>query len=234
MLAKYPVAGCFEDAMNAGDTEGSIELRKRIPLPIVRHQGPLQRTFEVLMGAGDVYMFGGPPGTAIGKAGLFAAGNIPFMLQNVGGYITRTMTTHQMAAFPTANFHFFSDCETWKSDVVVERLDPVNGFLRVPEKPGLGLTLDRDELERLENLELPGPEAWILKSRFANGTRLHVRYYWSESRHLLVRPDWVWGMVPMSYAAPISTEWWDDDGTTEFREMMRRLEREQMVLEGPG
>jgi len=27
---------------------------------------------------------------------------------------------------------------------VHERLDPVNGFLRVPELPGLGVTLDRE------------------------------------------------------------------------------------------
>ena len=230
-LAQYPIAGCFEDSINAADTQGSIELRKRIPLPIVRHQGPLQRTFEVLMGAGDVYMMSGPIGLAISKAGLFAAGNIPFMLQNVGGTITRAMSAHQMAAFPTANFHFFSDCETWKHDVVEERLEPVNGFIRVLEKPGLGLTLDRDELERLENLELPGPEPWIVKSTFANGTRMYMRYHWSESRHALIRPDWTKGLVPMSYAAPISTEWWDDDGTPEFEQMMARLGEEKLVLE---
>ena len=37
-------------------------------------------------------------GAANAKAGLFAAGNIPFMLQNVGGEITRTMTAQMVSA----------------------------------------------------------------------------------------------------------------------------------------
>ena len=108
------------------------------------------------MGAADVYMLGHSRiGEAIHRAGLFAAGDIPFMLQNVGGNITRARTCHMMAAFPSANFHFFSDCETWSADVVYECPEPTNGFLRVSEGPGLGVTLNRTELERLSSLELP-------------------------------------------------------------------------------
>ena len=95
------------------------------------------------MGAGDVYMRGHQKfGEAIRAAGLFAAGNIPFMLQNVGGSITRAMVCHMMAAFPSATFHFIDSSETLKDEVVRERLEPVNGLIRVPEKPGLCLTLD--------------------------------------------------------------------------------------------
>ncbi|MBM3241388.1 hypothetical protein FJZ31_34340 [Candidatus Poribacteria bacterium] len=166
-LARYPIAGCFEDPLPAEDIPGYLELRKRSQLPIVLHHSALGATYEVLMGAADAYMLGHAKiGDAIRRAGLFAAGNIPFMLQNVGGNITRAMTTHMMAAFPTANFHFFSDTETWKSDVVKERLEPVNGLVRVLEKPGLGVTLDRAELERLEKLELPEQKRWIIKSQF--------------------------------------------------------------------
>ena len=84
---------------------------------------------------------------AIRRAGLFEAANVPFMLQNVGGDITRAMTTHMQAAFPTASFHFISTSERWKSDVVKSRMQPVNGLLRVPEKPGLGVELDEAELD---------------------------------------------------------------------------------------
>jgi len=87
------------------------------------------------MGAADAYMLGHAKiGTAIRRAGLFEAAGVPFMLQNVGGNITRALTVHLQAAFPTGSFHFFSDTETWKSDVVKERLDPINGFIRVPER----------------------------------------------------------------------------------------------------
>ncbi len=56
---------------------------------------------------------------------MFASANIPFMLQNLGGDITRAMTTHMQAAFPTADFHFVCSAETCKTDGVKERLEPV-------------------------------------------------------------------------------------------------------------
>ena len=229
-LARYPIAGCFEDALPAQDLPGYIELRKRSPLPVVLHHCPLGATYEVLMGAADAYMLGHSRiGDAARRAGLFAAGGIPFMLQNVGGDITRAMTCHMMAAFPTANFHFFSDCETWAEDVVHERSQPVNGFLRVPEKPGLGVTLDREALERLKRLELPAQPRWIVRSRFANGARMYNIADPAESI-FMVRPDRR-RLIPMSYDAPIETDYWDDDGSPEYREMFERIEREGMVLE---
>ncbi len=229
-LSHYRIAGCFEDALPAQDIEGYIDLRKRINLPIVLHHCPLGATYEVAMGAADIYMLGHSKiGDAMRRAGLFAAANTPFMLQNVGTMITRAMTTHMMAAFPSAIFHFFCDVETWKDYPVKERLEPINGFLRVPEEPGLGVTLDRDELERLKNLELPEQEKWILKASFENGAKMYMIIGPPDSI-LMVRPDRD-RHIPMSYAAPISSEYWDDDGTPEYKAMFARLEREGLVLE---
>ena len=230
-LERFPVAGCFEDPLPPGDIQGYIELRKRSRLPVVLHHFPTNATYEVLMKPADAYMLGHQViGEAVRRAGLFAADNSPFMLQNVGGNITRAMTAHMMAAFPSANFHFISTTETWKSDVVTERLEPVNGFVRVPESPGLGVTLDRDELDRLKRLELPPQERWIIRSRFENGTRMY-NIADPEDSIFMVRPDRRRGMVPMSYDAPITTEYWDDDGSEAYRDMFARIEREGVVLE---
>jgi gluconate/galactonate dehydratase len=227
-LARFPVAGCIEDALDAGDIQASIELRRRSKLPIVRHQAPLEATFEVMMGAADAYIRGHQKiGVVMRQAGLFAAGNIPFMIQNVGGTITRAMVLHMMAAFPTATFHAHNDAEVWKHDVVEERLEPINGFVRVPEKPGLGVTLDRDELERLERLERPQAPQWIIKTRFKNGAKLYSIFH---GGHFLVRPT-LDRQIPMRYDSPLETEYWDDDGSPEYQEMFARLERERLVLE---
>jgi len=230
-LGQYRIAGCFEDPLPGEDIQGYVELRKRSRLPIVLHHFPMGATYEVLLKPADAYMLGHARiGDAVRRAGLFAANSTPFMLQNVGGNITRAMTTHMMAAFPTARFHFHGDTETWKSDVVEERLEPVNGFVRVPERPGLGVTLDRRELERLEKLELAAPPKWIIKSRFKNGTRMY-HLADPENSIFMVRPDRS-RLIPMRYDAPIATEYWDDDGTEEYRAMFARLEREGAVLEG--
>ncbi len=229
-LAEYPLAGCFEDPLPPGDIEGYIDLRKRAKLPIVLHHFPLGASYEVLMSPADIYMLGHSRiGDAVRRAGLFAAAGKPFMLQNVGGAITRAMAIHMMAAFPTATFHCHNDTETWQSDVVKERLEPVNGFVRVPEKAGLGLTLDREALERLKQLELPLQKKWIIKSRFQNGTRMY-NIADPDQSIFMVRPDRS-RLISMSYAAPIETEYWDDDGTEAYRAIFRRIEREGMVLE---
>ena len=229
-LAQFPVAGCFEDPLPGQDLDGYLDLKRRSKLPIVLHQAGMFFTEEVLMRVADAYMLGhGHIGTAIRRAGLFEAARVPFMLQNVGGNITRAMTAHLMSAFPTGDFHFFGDTETFASDVVKERLEPINGFVRVPEGPGLGVTLDRAELERLKQLELPEQPNWILKSTFKNGTKMY-NVHDVKQGIFIVRPV-TRHLIPMSYDSPISTEYWDDDGTAAFGDMMERIEQEGVVVE---
>ena len=229
-IGKFPVAGCFEDPLPSNDIEGYIELRKRIKLPVILHHSPLGPTTEVGRRAADGYILGHAKiGVAMRKAGLMAGNNMRFMLQNVGGHITRTMTTHMQAAFKTADLHFHCDAETWKADVVNEKPDPVHGFLRVPEKPGLGVTLNRKELERLKALRLPEKKKWIIKTTFANGSKMYNIADPKQSI-FMVRPD-VRKLIPMRYDLPVKTKWWDDDGSEAYKKMFKRIEKEGLVLE---
>jgi hypothetical protein len=229
-LSEYPVAGCFEDPLPGEDVDGYIELRQRCARPILLHHFPTGATHEVLRRPADGYILGHSRiGDAARRAGLFAAGSMPFSLQNVGGHITRAMTLHMMAAFPSASLHFNSDTETWASDVVNERWEPVNGLLRVPEAPGLGVTLDREALERLSRQSLPPQKPWIVKTTFQSGARLYCRHDPDDSI-FLVRPDRRREFTP-SWVSPVTTEYWDDDGSPAFREMMGRLQTDGMVLE---
>ena len=228
-ISKYPIAGCFEDPLAKNDIEGYAELTKRCRLPIVHHNTPLLHTFEVIRRSADAYMLGHYNiGRAQRRAGLFASANVPFMLQNTGGNITRAMTTHMQSAFKTASFHLVNATESKKWDVVKERLEPINGFIRVPERPGLGLTLDRTELNRIKKLRPPQQAKWIIKTRFANGTRM-FNIHDPKKSLFLVRPD-RWRLLPMSYDSPLTTEYWDDDGSVEYRKMFNRIHQEGVVL----
>lgn len=230
-MGRYPIAGCFEDPLQPNDIEGYAELRRRVRLPVVLHHSPLGATFEVTRRAADAYMLGHARiGTAIRRSGLFASAGIPFMLQNTGGHITQAMTCHMQSAMKTANFHFISLAETRKSDVVHEQRDPVNGFLRVSERPGLGVTLNRAELDRLRQLKLPPQPKWILKTRYKNGT---LMYNIADTKNpiFMVLPI-VSRLIPMSYDAPLATEYWDNDGSSQWQEMFARIEREGVVLLG--
>ena len=228
-VARSPIAGSFEDPLDTTDVDAYIDLRKRIRLPVLIHGSKFTHSFDVLRRAADGYIIGHHKlGMILQRAGLFAAAGVPFMIQWVGGHITRAMTTHMQAAFKTASLHFHCDAETWKSDVVKERLEPINGFLRVPERPGLGVTLDREELERLKHNNPPEQPPYILKTRFRNGTTMYN--IMSPKKSLfMVLPD-RWRLMPMSFDWPVSSQYWDDDGSEEFRAMFRRLQTEEMVL----
>ena len=227
-ISRYPIAGLYEDPLNSKDVDGYIELRNRLRVPIARHASVMRHTTDVLKRAADVYILGHYHlGIVMRRAGLFAAAGVPFSIQHTGGHITRAMTTHMQAAFKTASFHFNTDAESWKSDVVNEPLQPVNGFVRVPERPGLGVTLNREELERLKTNNLPPAPRWIVKSRFENGTMMY-NIGGPGRAHFLVMPNK--RLIPMSFAAPLTTEYWDEDGSPEFNAMYKRLKTEEMVL----
>ena len=140
------------------------------------------------------------------------------------------MVCHMQAAFKTANFHFGNGSEILDSDVVKERLEPVNGFLRVPEGPGLGVTLDREALEQLKQNRPPEQPPYILRTRFKNGTIMYYLMRPPKTSHFMVLPH-RWRLIPMSFDSPLSTDYWDDDGTPEYRAIFKRLETEKILLE---
>ena len=45
----------------------------------------------------------------------------------------------------------------------------------------------------------------------------------------MVRPD-VRRLLPLSYMSPVTTEYWDNDGSAEYKAMFDRVEREGVVL----
>ena len=42
-----------------------------------------------------------------------------------------------------------------------------------------------------------------------------MMYNIPQGGHFMVRPDWQRAGIPMSYNAPLATEYWDDDGSSE-------------------
>ena len=232
-MARYPICGAFEDPKLEKDIDAYRELRNRVRVPVLYHHSPLGATFEVVRRAADGYMMGHAKiGVAIQKAGLFGELDLPFMLQNVGGEITRTMTSHMHAAFKTATWHTHCDAETWRDDVVTKKIDPTNGLIPVPDKPGLGVSLDGEQLERLKAQKLPTQAKWIIKTTYKNGTRMFNIADPAESI-FMVRPDRR-KLLPFSYDAPVSTEWWDDDGSKMYKEMFSKIQKHGVVLEKPG
>ena len=85
---------------------------------------------------------------------------------------------------------------------------------------------------RLKKQKLPKQAKWIIKTTYKNGTRMYNIADPAESI-FMVRPD-NRKLLPFSYYAPLSSQWWDDDGTKKYREMFARIQKRGVVLEKPG
>ena len=220
-LSQFPVAGAIEDPLRSFDLKGYRLLREKCALPIIFHHLPLGGR-EALMGLADGYMLGhSPVGPVIQRAGLFEAANVPFMMQNGGGHITRTFVSHLAAALERASLHHVTCTNLWEEDVVEPQSQVVGGQVRVPEDPGLGLTLDRDALERLKAADpVPLPKALVHVS-VQNGTTVYAR------PPVLGHPHLKYGDVPgigEGYDRLADQDFWFDDGSREFADLWQRTE----------
>ena len=117
-----------------------------------------------------------------------------------------------------------------RDSFVTEPLHPINGVIRVPEQPGLGVELDMAEVRRLEQIEPAAKPRFIIVSKYDHGPTLYTRPD-PQNPHFMVRPDWSRTLMPLRFVAPLKTEYWDDDGSDEFNTMMSRIEAEDAVLE---
>ena len=84
-------------------------------------------------------------------------------------------------------------------------------------------------LKRLASARLPQQSRFILKSKFKNGSNMY-NIADPEQSIFMTRPD-LKRLIPMSFASPVQTQYWDDDHSAAYREMFQRIEREGVVLE---
>jgi D-galactarolactone cycloisomerase len=155
MLADYDVAW-FEEALRPDDLAGFVELRRRSPVPIsggevlTRRQDFLRYLTE---GAFDIVQ----PDTTKG-GGLSESRRVAWLADAFGArFIPHGWNTavglaadlHLAASLPGTDLVEYRTGSAYIDDIVVDgfRLDS-DGMLDVPTRPGLGISLDRDALDR--------------------------------------------------------------------------------------
>ena len=72
--------------------------------------------------------------------------------------------------------------------------------------------------------DMKGKQLWRQGVGKENAAMRQRRNEW-----FMVRPD-VRRLIPMSYDAPITTEYWDDDASPQYARMFARIQREGVVL----
>jgi L-alanine-DL-glutamate epimerase-like enolase superfamily enzyme len=154
MLAEYDI-GWFEEALPPDDIEGFIRLREHSPVPIAGGEVLTRRqSFQpwIERGALDIVQ---PDATKCGGltearriAWMAYDHNIQFVSHGWNTAVGLAADLHLAAAIPVARYVEFLTPAPYIEGILTEpfRLD-AEGFLTIPDRPGLGIELDRTALE---------------------------------------------------------------------------------------
>ncbi len=225
-LVKFRVAGRFEDVVQGTDEDAYRMLREQCPLPIIGHHVPAEAMTKRYV---DGTMAGHAPiGNAVKQAAIAERLNTPLMYQQTGGAINQAFLAHEVAVFKMATIDHVNLCHLWQEDVVTEPMPVIDGSVAVPDGPGLGVELDRAQLEKLTSAAPVDKGRFLIRIRSAGGLTAYLRHDPEPSGstdnlrfHDRLHRQGIPGRPP-SYANPLTTEFWDADKDPEhFEELWR-------------
>ena len=127
---------------------GYRALRGKIPLQMSEHMTPDPMPY-VREGLLDSFVIGGPMGrTFVQRALMAEVTKIPLWVEHsIEDGINQVFQAHQAAAFPGVQYSI-SITHVLVDDLMKEPFKMDNGFYEVPTKPGLGVSLDDDAVDK--------------------------------------------------------------------------------------
>lgn len=155
MLAEYDVVW-FEEALPPDDLEGYIELRRHAPLPIAtgevltRRQSfrPFIERKAVDIIQPDATKCGGIS-ESIRIAWMAYENNVLYVPHGWNTAIGLAADLQLVAAVPVARYVEYLTPSPYIDEIITEPFRPdAEGYLQIPDKPGLGIELNRDALAK--------------------------------------------------------------------------------------
>lgn len=127
------------------------DFRRHSRIPLVPHlYDPKMIMSAIRADAADMFNTGGSVETTLINAGMAEAAGMPVWLQVVGlglgvsgAYGTHVHAVVRNATIPSDVLHF-----TRENDLIGGALTPKDGFVEVPNTPGLGIELDMQAVEK--------------------------------------------------------------------------------------
>ena len=145
---------CFEDPIPKGHNKQLALMRQKFDIPIAPHLGqPLDVLEALKAGAADMFNLSGNFDSVYRSAALADAEGLPVWIQIAGlslgvaaAFATHACVVIRNAILPADTLHFLRE-----DDLLLEHpLDPKDGYLEVPQGPGLGVELDERAVERFQ------------------------------------------------------------------------------------
>jgi L-alanine-DL-glutamate epimerase-like enolase superfamily enzyme len=222
-LARFECVGGFESPIPQRDVEGYRSLRRAVDRPIVGHYGggcchvvsdpsfdpgvtgPIQLREELF----DGYVLGGGDVDDLRAiAGMAREFHKPFWIQTVGTSLRAAWLAHLASTCSEALLSHLAAHDLWVTDVA-RPPRVVDGWLPVPETPGLGLAPDPAAIEILRTTP-PTPKVRRVSTVvYPSGVRWHFAD--EQQRH----EAFYFGHLP-GFVPGVRLEVTEDDGSPSF------------------
>lgn len=218
-LERFPNVAIFESPIPQGDVPGNRHMRQQIGRPIAHHYGspPIQTALRE--DVCDGFVIGGGATAVLRQATVAAEAHKPFWLQMVGTGLTTAFALHFGAVCTHAQWPAITCHELYTDDLLTERIDVRSGYARVPETPGLGVSVDEGALKRLRVAEPRSQRPWDLVCVvWADGRRV----YYSDKQQC--QRDFWQGNQPL-FEPGVRLEMLSDDGSRDFARLKEQVKQ---------
>jgi L-alanine-DL-glutamate epimerase-like enolase superfamily enzyme len=147
-LKQYPQVKCLESPIEQENVEGYQTLKAELGYPLAIHFGSPHPTISLPSNAYDYYVLSGGAAGVTRCANIASAANKPFWMQMGFTGISAVFMVHLASAIPNATLGHVSLYMLLEHSLLAEPLTVADGYAKVPEKPGLGVAIDMDAVER--------------------------------------------------------------------------------------
>jgi L-alanine-DL-glutamate epimerase-like enolase superfamily enzyme len=216
-LDGYEIVALYESPIFQRDVDGLRQLRAKTTRPLALHFGDPPFPTAVRGEACDGFVIGGGVASVLAQGALAAAFDKPFFLQLVGTGITTALSLQLGAVLPMAQWPAVNCLNLYSDDLLEKPFEIRGGYARLPEDPGLGITVDEAALERFQ---IQSPFDYVrtpqlLRVEWAGGRE---RYFATFTQCLT---DALNGNMPIhEHGAKLTPL--PDDGTPEWADLYTR------------
>ena len=219
-LEKYEKVAIWESPIQQEDVEGNVHLRSHLAVPIAHHTDrPAFRT-QLSQDICDGFVMDGGAANAHEKGRICEEFNKPFWLQWVGTNLAANYCLHVQAALSHARWPAIHCNHMFEEQYVKEPWVVSNGMVEIPDRPGIGVTIDWDVIEkyRIEPMEKPYPHPGLLiEVSWPSGDRTyftHAQQMWDT---------WRAGDLP-AFVRGVDMKLVEDDGSDQWRELQQQAQ----------
>ena len=224
-VQENPNVAIFESPIPQDDVEGHRQLRGQIDRPISLHFGVPPILTVLREDVCDGFVIGGDTETVMRQGMLAAEANKPFWLQMVGSGIMTAFTVHLGAVLSHAQWPAITCHDLWMDDLLMERLDVQDGYIRVPEGPGLGVEVDEEAIERYRvEPGTPSPKQQYLAQRRVLRIRWPGDRTWCFTNEAAYQESFYDGNMPL-FEPGVDLEVIEDNESESFERLYDRVAR---------